>query len=194
MPDETRPAMPKGLKTAIDFGPLILFFAVNYQAGLMAGTAVLVAATVIAIAVSFWIERRVPLMPAVGCAFVVFFGGLTLVFEDEFFIKIKPTAVNLLLAGVLLMGLLLRRNFLARVMGGMINIDALGWQRMTWAWIGFFVVLAVLNEIVWRNFSTDDWVTFKAFGIPILAVVFSIALAPLIQRHQIPPDETPERS
>lgn len=193
MTDDHSPAMSKGLKTAIDFGPLILFFAVNYKAGLMAGTAVLVAATVIAIGLSFWMERRVPLMPAVGCIFVVFFGGLTLILEDEFFIKIKPTAVNLLLAGGLLVGLLLKRNFLAKVMGGMIQIDALGWQRMTWAWIGFFVVLAVLNEIAWRNFSTDDWVTFKAFGIPILAVVFSVGLTPLIQHHQILDQETPER-
>lgn len=184
MTDDHRPGMSKRLKTAIDFGPLILFFTVNYKAGLMAGTAVLVAATVIAIGLSFWMERRVPLMSVVGCIFVIFFGGLTLIFEDEFFIKIKPTAVNLLLAGGLLVGLQLRRNFLAKVMGGMFQIDALGWQRMTWAWIGFFVVLALLNEIVWRNFSTDDWVTFKAIGIPVLAVVFSIALTPLIRRHQ----------
>ena len=189
MTGEKRPAMSKGLKTAVDFGPLLLFFVVNYREGLMAGTAVLVAATVLAIGVSFWIERRVPLMPAIGCAFVVVFGGLTLFFDDEFFIKVKPTIVNLLLAGVLLAGVMLRRNFLARVMGSMIKIDDRGWQRMTWAWIGFFGVLAVLNEVVWRNFSTNDWVTFKAFGIPVLAIVFSIALAPLIQHHQIPADD-----
>lgn len=175
--------MSKGLKFFVDMGPLIAFFAVNYMYGLMMGTAVLMVTTMIAIAISYKLEKRVPLMPAIGCIFVMLFGGLTLVFDDEMFIKIKPTVVNILLSGALAAGLLFGRLFLKNVMSSMISITDSGWKTLTFYWIAFFLILAGINEFVWRTYDTDTWVSFKAFGIPLMAIVFSFATVPVINKH-----------
>ena len=174
-----------GQRTLVDLGPLVVFFAVNYCLGIMAGTVALMAATAVAIGVTYSVERSVPPMPAITCLFVMIFGGLTLLFDDELFIKIKPTVVNLLFAGALLAGLAFGRNVMKLILGRVLHLTDDGWRILTQRWIGMFVVLAVVNEVVWRNVDTDTWVSFKAFGIPILVLVFSLFLLPLIQRHQI---------
>ncbi|MGP1394414.1 MAG: septation protein A [Inquilinaceae bacterium] len=176
-------------RLAIEAGPLVVFFLANRFYGIMVGTAVFMVATAISVAVSYRLERRVPIMPLVGCVFVMAFGGLTLFLRDDIFIKIKPTVVNLLFASVLFVGLALRRRYLKLVMGSVLQIDDDGWRRLTWRWAVFFVVLAILNEIVWRNFSTDAWVNFKVFGLMPLSMVFGLAQVPLILRHQLPEPE-----
>lgn len=177
-------------RLAIEAGPLVVFFVTNRFYGIMVGTAVFMVATAISVAVSYRLERRVPIMPLVGCVFVMVFGGLTLIMDDDLFIKIKPTVVNLLFAAVLFVGLALRRRYLKLVMGSVLQIDDDGWRRLTWRWAFFFVALAILNEIVWRNFSTDAWVNFKVFGLMPLSMVFGLAQVPLIMRHQLPEPES----
>ncbi|MBM86059.1 MAG: septation protein A [Rhodospirillaceae bacterium] len=169
----------------VDLGPLVVFFAINYFFGIMAGTAALMGATAVAIGVTYSVERSVPPIPAITCLFVIIFGGLTLVFDDELFIKIKPTVVNLLFAGALLAGLAIGRNLMKVMLGRMLRLTDHGWRILTRRWIGMFVLLAIINEAVWRNVETDTWVSFKAFGIPVLVLVFSLFLIPVIQRHQI---------
>ena len=178
-----------GQRTLVDLGPLVVFFAVNYFFGIIVGTTALMTATAVAIGVTYWVERSVPPMPAITCLFVMIFGGLTLVFDDELFIKIKPTVVNVLFAGALLAGLVLRRNLMKVMLGRVLNLTNDGWRILTQRWIGMFILLAMVNEVVWRNFETDTWVSFKALGIPVLVLVFSLFLLPVIQRHQIT-DET----
>lgn len=180
--------LPQGLRTAIDLGPLVVFFAVNYMAGIMAATAALMAATVAAIATAWSVERAVPPMPAVTCAFVLVFGALTLAFEDELFIKIKPTLVNSLFALALLTGLVLRRNFPRILLGHVLRLTDRGWFIVTWIWIAVFVTLAVLNEIVWRLFDTDFWVSYKLFSAPVVAVVFAVALFLVARHHSVQGD------
>ena len=124
-------------------------------------------------------------MPLVGAVFVLIFGGLTLALDDDLFIKIKPTVVNCLFATLLFAGLAWRRSLLKLLMGSVLVLDEIGWRKLTWRWAFFFVALAVLNEIVWRNFSTDVWVNFKVFGLLPLSLVFGAAQIPLILRHQI---------
>lgn len=181
-----RKELTPGQRSAIDLGPLILFFAVNYFFGIMAGTAALMTATVFAIAITYTIERSVPMMPAFTCIFVMIFGGLTLYFDNELFIKIKPTIVNLLFAAALATGILLRRNLVKIMLGRVMRLSDEGWLLMTRRWIVMFVFLAIVNEAVWRTVDTDTWVSFKAFGIPVLVIIFSIALImPVVQKHQI---------
>ena len=121
--------------------------------------------------------REVP-----GAVMVSVFGGLTLAFDDAFFLKIKPTVASLLSAAALAIGLLLGRNLLKVLLGSMLDLDDRGWRNLTVYWIGLFVVLAVANELAWRSLSTDGWVTFKAFGLTAIAILGSIGATPLIRR------------
>ena len=173
-------------RMAIEAGPLVVFFIANSAYDIMIGTAAFMVATAISLAVSLKVERRVPLMPLVSSVFVLLFGGLTLALDDDIFIKLKPTIVNLFFASVLLGGLLARKVFLKHLMGGILQLDDTGWRILSWRWMGFFVFLAIVNEIVWRNFSTDTWVSFKVFGIMPLSLVFGLLQVPVIQKHQLP--------
>ncbi|HYH38416.1 MAG TPA: septation protein A [Azospirillum sp.] len=178
------------MRLIVEAGPLAAFFVSNSKFGIMTGTAVFMAATLVALLVSWHFERRVPVMPVVGAGFVLVFGGLTLWLNDDLFIKIKPTLVNLLLATVLFVGHALRRNVMKHVLGTVLNLTDEGWRTLGLRWAWFFLVLAGLNEAVWRTLSTDDWVNFKVFGIMPLTLLFSMLQAPFILRHQVA-DEQP---
>lgn len=183
-PEQGR-ALPSHVRTAIDFVPLLVFFGANYVWGILAATAVLVVATAIATLMLWLAERRIPPIPVATAVLVGFFGALTLVFDDAFFIKIKPTVVSLLFA-VVLAGGLARGKLLVKYLFGAAGIqlrDA-AWRVLTWRWIGFFVLLAALNEVVWRSFSTDTWVSYKVFGILPLTLLFAGLQMPLILREQ----------
>ena len=189
---ETAPApakkpMNQWLKMALEMGPLLVFFFGNSRFGIFPATIAFMVATIAALSVSYVMVRTIPMMPLVGGVFVLFFGGLTIYLQDDLFIKIKPTIVNLAFAGILLFGLAVKRLFIKIVLEAAIQMTDRGWLLLTRAWIGFFVLLAILNEIAWRNFPTDTWVSFKVFGIMPLTLIFSFALVPIIMKHQIPP-------
>jgi len=169
----------------LEIGPLLVFFLSNAWFGLIPGTAAFVVATVASLLVSRVLLRRIPVMPLVGGVFVIVFGGLTVLLDNDLFIKIKPTIVNLLFAGLLLAGSLTGRHFLKLVFDGAFHLTERGWRILTWRWIGFFIVLAVLNEVVWRGFSSDTWVAFKLFGNLPLTLAFSLAQIPLLLRYRI---------
>ncbi|MGK9236645.1 septation protein A [Inquilinus limosus] len=184
---ETRADKTPFLRLALEAGPLLLFFIANQTAGIMPATAVFMVATVVAVVLSIRLERRWPIMPMVGCVFVLIFGGLTLWLADDLFIKLKPTVVNLLFAAILFTGLATGRNFLKLMMGTVFELTDEGWRILTWRWAVFFVVLAVINEIVWRSFSTEFWAGFKLFGILPLTLAFAMAQMPVLLRHQVKP-------
>ena len=173
-------------KMALEMGPLILFFAVNATTNLMTATAVFVVATIVALATSYAIARTIPVMPLIGGAFVIVFGGLTLYLDDELFIKIKPTIVNMLFAGILFGGLAAGKLFLKLVLESAFKATDEGWRILTWRWAFFFVFLAIVNEIMWRNFSTDTWVAFKVWGIMPITIAFTMSQMPMIMRHTLP--------
>lgn len=178
-----REAINPWIRLGLEAGPLIVFFIANRLEGIYVGTAWLMATTIVAIAVSFKLERRVPMMPLISCGFVVIFGALTLFMDDDVFIKIKPTFVNLLFATIILVGLAFGRTFLKILMGTVLSLTDRGWRSLSLRWGLFFIVLAVLNELVWRNFSTDFWVNFKVFGIMPLSMIFGLSQVPLIMRE-----------
>ena len=120
-----------------------------------------------------------------GCVAVVLFGSLTLIFDNDLFIKIKPTVVSLIIAGILLLGKVMGKNPLALVMQSSITLEEEGWTKLTWLWVFMFIVMAIANEIAWRNLTTDQWVSFKAFGIPVLSVFFGLLSLPILKKYQI---------
>lgn len=177
---------PNSMKLALEYGPLILFFVVNSFYGIYYGTAVLVAATVVSLAYSWMTTRTIPKILAFGCAAVVLFGALTLIFQDETFIKIKPTVVSLMIASGLILGQVIGRNPLKAILGDQMqmHLPERAWRQLTWLWVAMFGAIAVSNEIAWRSLSTDGWVTFKVFGLTGISLVFGVMIAVFLSRHQ----------
>jgi intracellular septation protein len=176
-------------KLIIELGPLLIFFGVNAAYGIFAGTGAFMAATVVSLSVAWWRYHKVPTMLLVSAVIVLVFGGLTLYLQDETFIKLKPTIVYAMFAVLLVAGLALRKPVLAFLFGPVFNLTDEGWHKLTIRWVVFFIAMAVLNEFVWRNFSTDFWVSFKAFGFLPLTFVFAMAQVPLMQRYSVGQDE-----
>jgi intracellular septation protein len=198
------------VKLALDLGPLLLFFAVNSRpalfapllkpflppelltgehAGIFTATGIFVPAVLLALAVGYALTRHLPLMPLVTAIVVVVFGALTLMLQDETFIKLKPTIVYVLFAAVLLGGLAFGKSLLGLVFDSVFHLTDEGWRKLTLRWALFFLVLAALNELVWRTQSTDFWVTFKVFGVLPLTLVFGALQYPLITKYAVPETE-----
>jgi intracellular septation protein len=174
---------PRWLKPAVDYGPLAVFFATYLTLGLMAATAALIAASLVALPVAWVLERRVPVVPLLTAAIVVVFGSLTLWLQDETFIKMKPTIVQALFALILLGGLAWGRPLLKPLLAPMMPpMSERAWRQFTLRYALFFVAMAGLNELVWRTQSTDFWVTFKVFGLPVLTVLFILSQLPFVSR------------
>jgi intracellular septation protein len=179
------------LKLALDLGPLLVFFAANAMFGIFPATAIFMVTMLVVITIGIAVERKVSPMPLVTGALVLVFGGLTLWLSNDIFIKIKPTILYVMFAGVLLGGLAFSRLFIKLMLGQTLRLSEEAWRTLTWRWALFFVALAVLNEIVWRNVSTNTWVAFKVWGVFPLTLIFAMAQTPFIARHQIGSDETP---
>jgi intracellular septation protein len=192
MADETSTKTPEPplkaqlLKLAVEVGPLIVFFIVNARAGIFWGTGIFMGATVASLVASRILFGRIPVMPLVTGVCVMVFGGLTLWLQDDHFIKIKPTIVNALFAGALFIGLLAGQSLLRIVFGEVFRLTDEGWRKLTLRWAFFFTFLAVLNEIVWRSFSTDTWVSFKVFAVMPLTMAFAVAQVGLLRQYELP--------
>jgi intracellular septation protein len=174
-------------RLALDIGPLVLFFVANARAGIFVATAVFMVAVLIAFVASYFILRRLPVMPLVSAVIVVVFGGATLILHDELFIKLKPTIIYLLFAVTLVGGLIARKPLLSLVFDSVFHLSDEGWRKLTTRWAAFFFVMAALNEIVWRTQTTDFWVSFKLFGAVPLTFIFALMQYPLLQRYHHDP-------
>jgi len=196
-----RKEVPPLLKLALELGPLLVFFFANArgeslierfpvlgQIGepIFLATALFMVATVIALAISWSMTRTLPMMPLISGIVVLVFGALTLWLHNDTFIKMKPTIVNTLFGAILLGGLLFGKSLLGYVFDSAFKLDAEGWRKLTFRWGLFFIFLAIANEVVWRNFSTDAWVSFKVWGIMPITIVFTLLQMPLIQKHTLP--------
>jgi intracellular septation protein len=185
-PDARPKAINPWLKLSLEMGPLVLFFLANANYGIFAATGTFMAAILIAVAASWHLTRHVPTMMWVSAVIVTVFGGLTIYLNDERFIKIKPTLINGLFGCMLAFGLATGRSYLKVVLEASFPpMSERGWRLLTRNWMLFFFTMALVNEFVWRNFSTDFWVGFKAFGFVPLAFLFVLIQMPLVMRHQI---------
>ena len=173
------------VKLAIDLGPLIIFFLTYSRLGMITATGIFMAATAVAIAISWAMTRHVPAMTWFSAILVGVFGGLTIWLKDETFIKMKPTIVNTLFGAILLGGLLFGKSLLGYVFHAAFKLTDEGWRKLTLRWGLFFFVLAVLNEVVWRTQTQDFWVAFKVWGVMPLTMAFALAQTPLILKHEI---------
>ena len=184
------------VRMAIELGPLAVFFVLNSQADSFFGnekaqnifyaTGGFMAATVISLSYSYARFRKIPTMPLVSGVFVIVFGALTIYLQDELFIKVKPTIVNTLFAAALLGAAAFGKPVMKQLFDGAFDLTDKGWMVLTVRWGLFFVFLGVVNEIVWRNFSTDFWVSFKLFGVMPLTMIFGLAQIPVLTKHAPP--------
>ena len=177
--------MKSFIKFIIDFGPLVVFFVFYKKTGsLIEAIIPLMIATLISILVSYLLEKKNPIMPTVGGIIILIFGGLSWYFKDPIFIKMKPTIINIIFALAILVGNYFNKPLFKYLLGESIKLEDQGWIELGKRWAYFFIFLAFLNEIIWRNFSEDLWVNFKVFGILFLTFIFSISQFSIIKKFQ----------
>lgn len=195
-------------KLVLEMGPLVVFFLANAYGNELAarfpllaelggrifiGTAFFMLAMAISLTLTWLYERRIAVMPLVTGVFVFVFGALTLYLQDEIFIKMKPTLVNILFGSTLLIALFFFNTPLMKLLfDGPFKLDEAGWRKLSFRWGCFFFFLALANEIVWRNFSSDFWVNFKVWAVMPMTIVFMLFQYPVLMRHSLEPldDET----
>ncbi len=177
---------PQVRRLALDLGPLLIFFAAFKYLGIFGATAAFIVAVLVALVLSFMIERRLSPMPLFTAVLVVIFGGLTLYLRNDVFIKMKPTVLYGFFGMVLLVGLAFNRLFIKYVFAQAFELDEQGWKKLTVRWGLFFLCLAAINETVWRATSTATWVAFKVWVIIPLIFLFALAQTPLVIKHQTP--------
>jgi len=172
-------------KLLIDIGPLAVFFIFYTRGDLKTAILPFMIATIIAVLFSYILEKKIPIMPTVGAVIILIFGGLTIYFDNETFFKMKPTIINLLFAGILYGGIILNKSLLRYLLGAALKLQDEGWDILTKRWIGFFIALAILNEVIWRTQTTDIWVNFKVFGILPITFIFTLTQFSTIKKYQI---------
>ena len=178
--------MKKIIKPASEYGPLILFFGIyKFHDDLILATVALVISTIIGVSVMYAAFKKVPIMPLIAAAIVTFFGGLTFISGDSIFIKIKPTVVNVVFALILLGGLLRGKGLLKYMFESAMQMPDSAWKTFSLRWAIFFLVLAVANEVVWRNFPESFWVSFKVFGLMGATILFVFSQIPFLQKNII---------
>jgi intracellular septation protein len=183
-PARGRP-IPPLIKLGLDLGPLVIFFFANWLWGIYAATGVFMAAMLVSVGVGILVERKLSPVPLITGALVLVFGGLTLWLANDTFIKIKPTILYTIFACVLIGGLAMGRLFIKNLLSATFNLPDRAWRVLTWRWAIYFFAIAALNEIVWRNATTDQWVAFKVWGIFPLTLLFAFAQTPFLLRNQI---------
>ena len=176
------------LKFIADFGPLLIFFTIYYKSGNNLSVAIppLIISTIIAVAVIYFLEKKIPYIPLVGGIVISLFGGLTLYFDNPVFLYMKPTIVNIIFAITLIVGkTFFNKNFLEFFFKTAFQLDELGWSKLNNRWAYFFIFLAILNELVWRTQPEATWVNFKVWGILPLTFIFTALQLPMINKHKI---------
>ena len=199
---QSKSRMTQGVRSALDLGPTVIFFLTYFIAGkifgtpadkaalspaLMWATGALLPATMISLAISYVLERKIHILPIITGLIVLIFGALTFIFHDSSFIKMKLTIIYTLFAAALMGGFLFRQYYIKLAFGTALHLSETGWRIHTWRWALFFLVLAGVNAIVWRNLPEQVWVRFKLFGVTALTVPFGVWQAMSVGRHQITP-------
>jgi len=176
------------LKFITDFGPLLIFFTIYYKSGNNLTIAIppLIVATIIAVIIMYFVEKKIPYVPLIGGIVISLFGGLTLYFDNPIFLYMKPTIVNIIFAGILIISkILFDKNFLKLFLQTAFQLSEIGWNKLNFRWAYFFIFLAILNEFVWRTQPETTWVNFKVWGMLPITFIFTALQLPLINKHKI---------
>lgn len=175
------------IKLVLEVGPLVVFFIMNARTDIFVGTAWFMGAMAIALILSWVLLRRIAVMPLVTGVLVLIFGGLTLFFHDDLFIKIKPTIINSMFGFTLVGGLFFRQSLLRYIFGDVYKLEPEGWRILTLRWGIFFLCMAVVNEVVWRTQTTDFWVAFKVWANMPITVLFAATQLPILNKYTLKP-------
>ena len=176
------------LKSITDFGPLLvfLFFYYNSDKDLKIAIPPFIIATIVALAVVWILEKKIPMVPLIGGIFITLFGGLTIYFNNPIFIYIKPTIINILFGLALLFGKYFTKEpVLKKILGKSIMLSDEGWNILNKRWIIFFFALAFVNELVWRTQSEEFWVNFKVWGMLPITFIFTAFQVSIITKYKI---------
>ena len=176
------------IKFITDLGPLAIFFFYYYNndKDLTVAIPPFIVATLIALAIVWFLEKRVPMVPLIGGILISFFGGLTIYFNNPVFLYIKPTIINILFGLALFFGKYFTKEpVLKKIMGKSVSLTDIGWNLLNKRWMYFFFCLAILNEYVWRTQSEEFWVNFKVWGILPITFIFTAFQISLISKHKI---------
>ena len=176
------------IKLIADFGPLLVFFTIyfNNENDLKVAIPPFIVATLIALIVIYFLERRIPMVPLTGGILISLFGGLTLYFDNKIFFYMKPTIINLLFAGLLFFGKYFTKKPLLKIFfQTAMNLENEGWKKLNDRWIIFFIFIAILNEIVWRTQSEVFWVNFKVWGLLPISFLFAASQISLINKYKL---------
>ncbi len=190
------------VKFGLEFGPLLAFFiafgrlkartftfAGTEYSGFILATAIFVPLMVLSTGILWRLTGRLSPMQVATLVLVIVFGGLTIWLNDPRFLKMKVTLIYLLFAGILTLGMVLGKSWLALVMDEVLPLMPEGWRILTWRLIAFFLGLAVANEVIWRTMSDQAWVNFKTFGLSALVFGFFMAQGRLFARYALPKQE-----
>ncbi len=180
-------------KFLCDYLPLIIFFIaykvpksflINYHLEpLIFATICLVFTAIISLIISYILIKKISQIALFSTIILTIFGSLTAIFNDEIFIKIKPTIINLIFAIILIVSYLKKKPILAILFESQIQMSKQSWLTLSLRFGCYFIFLAILNEIIWRNFATDFWVDFKVFGMMTLSIIFMILQFPFLVRN-----------
>ena len=176
------------IKFVTDFGPLVIFFFYYYNGNKDLTIAIppFIIATLLALAIIWFLEKKIPLMPLISGILISFFGGLTIYFNNPVFLYIKPTIINILFGFALFFGKYFTREpVLKKIMGKSISLSDIGWDLLNKRWMYFFFSLAILNECVWRTQTEEFWVNFKVWGLLPITFLFTVFQISLINKHKI---------
>jgi intracellular septation protein len=173
------------LKLAIEFMPLGLFFLASTKYGFWVSTAVLVVATVISLALTWWLFRQLALMAIITAVTSISAGSVTLIWDDPMYVQMKPTLVGGIFAIILMTALVTREPLFKILLGQNLMLDEQGWRLLTWLWLAYFIFISVLNEFIWRNYSWEFWAAFKAFGLMPMTVAYALPQMWLMKRYQL---------
>ena len=176
------------IKFIADFGPLLVFFTIyfNNENDLKTAIPPFIIATLIALMVIYFLEKRIPMVPLISGILITFFGGLTLYFDNKIFFYMKPTIINLLFASVLFFGKFFTKKPLLKIFfQNALNLEDEGWKLLSYRWIYFFIFVAIVNEIVWRTQSEAFWVNFKVWGLLPISFLFAASQVPLINKYKL---------
>ena len=176
------------IKFITDFGPLLVFFTIYFKNDndLKLAIPPFIIATLIALAIVYFLERKISIVPLTSGILITLFGGLTLYFDNKIFFYMKPTVINLLFAFVLFFGQYITKKSLLKIfLKNSLNLRDEGWNKLNYRWIYFFIFIAILNEMVWRTQSEVFWVNFKVWGLLPITFLFTASQVPLINKYKL---------
>jgi len=180
----TRPV----IKLLTDFGPLVVFFTIYFKNNQDLKLAIppFIIATIFALLIIYFLEKRIPIVPLMSGLLITLFGGLTLYFDNKIFFYMKPTVINLLFAATLFFGKFFTEKPLLKIFfQKTLQLENEGWRKLNYRWILYFIFIALVNEIVWRTQTEAFWVNFKVWGLIPISFIFVASQFPLIKKYKL---------